>query len=805
MSGHGESTERTSQGTRGSYNDDQSSDEDSLADPTIESSNVMMSIFASYYGIDEQNNRTPGSEGPSHISGSSASARDIDSVHFNPDLYCKELLLRAPIDELLSCDIKMMHEIRALDSDMQMLVYENYNKFISATETIKRMKTNVEAMDGDMVTVQSKMDVIAKSSVQLDASLEAKHNRIDKLVRVRRVLERLEFLSELPEKLSSMIHKEEYQRAVQLYRRTIHVLTQHSQVLSFRKIKERTESMMADLRGKVTDLIEDPNLEAVKLTQYASILRLMEANRQQVCARLLEAHRQRSVRMIRQFTVTLSSVADANALTMDDSTLSSSADKAKRFHQDLIIGLIETCKGLHELYSASPASLAFRKQASRDGSGSPRGRTSSSDSALGSSEGQLSLPKEDPITPEEIMQAISQFQSLLREALPSYKTCLVNAANAFFDRYNKCAEAHQTLQETTDNESDDNESSVARSIRASQLQLFDLDDERQAWIMLIRQTIMDCKFCDKQVADCLKELSSNLATGSYDEENKPLHSADYSTTMLFVLDSHLQQCVNRRVHKFVATLPKIEIEISNAFKSVCGKSRTLKFPGNTPELCKAKSTELAEGILQALSEFCADAKEIVEVYAAVDNAGFEEYLVGCAQAWVMCVCKRIESACGVIDGDDIGDLVAANSGSCGSKVTFTPSSQRFPNGNSGLRNMIMYCALGTVNSAAFIMRIAAEWEGLGARWPGFTGRVQTAANNILQAFIEFHAERTSIASATAVMRCCPGGDVSVQSISQEIIDLVLDIDRLAAMCSIILGEDLKMFAKVRNIKLMPNY
>jgi vacuolar protein sorting-associated protein 51 len=38
----------------------------------------------------------------------------------------------------------MVQEIRAIDSDLQMLVYENYAKFISATDTIKRMKTNVE-------------------------------------------------------------------------------------------------------------------------------------------------------------------------------------------------------------------------------------------------------------------------------------------------------------------------------------------------------------------------------------------------------------------------------------------------------------------------------------------------------------------------------------------------------------------------------------------------------------------------------------------------------------------------------------
>ena len=35
----------------------------------------------------------------------------------------------------------MAAEIKNLDTDLQMLVYENYNKFISATDTIKRSDT----------------------------------------------------------------------------------------------------------------------------------------------------------------------------------------------------------------------------------------------------------------------------------------------------------------------------------------------------------------------------------------------------------------------------------------------------------------------------------------------------------------------------------------------------------------------------------------------------------------------------------------------------------------------------------------
>lgn len=50
------------------------------------------------------------------------------------------LLREKPLHELLSEDKRLVQEIRALDSDMQMLVYENYSKFISATDTIRSMK-----------------------------------------------------------------------------------------------------------------------------------------------------------------------------------------------------------------------------------------------------------------------------------------------------------------------------------------------------------------------------------------------------------------------------------------------------------------------------------------------------------------------------------------------------------------------------------------------------------------------------------------------------------------------------------------
>lgn len=58
-------------------------------------------------------------------------------------------------------------------------------------------------------------------------------------MRVRRLLDRLGFLNELPERLEAMITHRHYKEAVQLYNKTISVLTRHQHVLSFKKIKVR--------------------------------------------------------------------------------------------------------------------------------------------------------------------------------------------------------------------------------------------------------------------------------------------------------------------------------------------------------------------------------------------------------------------------------------------------------------------------------------------------------------------------------------------------------------------------------------
>lgn len=341
-------------------------------------SNVMMSLFASYYGIDD-----PGS----NVHNKTA-AELIDTAHFNSEEYVRDLLEKAPLEKLLETNSEMTNEIKSLDSDMQMLVYENYSKFISATETIKRMKTNVEAMDEDVETVKSNMLKISTISSDLDSCFKDNRTKLAKLVRVRRLLKRLEFLTELPERIAEMIDNGKYGGAVKLYSKTINILKQHSQVLSFKNIQERTEKMMSELRNKVMLLLDDNSIDSIELTQHVSVLRLMEVPRQHVVEKFLNAHKIRAEKLLLSYEKVSSSTAiGADAATMR--TGLTKVTEARKFHQLLISNLTEACKGLTELFcppnSSNTVVSTPAKGAPNSSLSSPSAsRSGSADSADGS-------------------------------------------------------------------------------------------------------------------------------------------------------------------------------------------------------------------------------------------------------------------------------------------------------------------------------------------------------------------------------------------------------------------------------------
>ena len=75
-------------------------------------------------------------------------------------------------------------DMRQFETEMQTLVYDNYNKFISATETIRKMKSQVEHMESDMKRLEENMQNISGLSVTIDHALAPKRDEIFRLSRI---------------------------------------------------------------------------------------------------------------------------------------------------------------------------------------------------------------------------------------------------------------------------------------------------------------------------------------------------------------------------------------------------------------------------------------------------------------------------------------------------------------------------------------------------------------------------------------------------------------------------------------------
>jgi hypothetical protein len=178
----------------------------------------------------------------------------INTTSFDSDQYMNLLVQKSNMEGLLQRHVEMAAEIKNLDTDLQMLVYENYNKFISATETIKRMKNNIVGMEVNMEQLLEKIMSVQSRSDGVNTSLFQKREHVEKLHRTRNLLRKVQFIYDLPTRLGKCIKTEAYADAVRFYTGAIPIFKVYGDS-SFQDCKRASEEAVAiiikNLKGKI--------------------------------------------------------------------------------------------------------------------------------------------------------------------------------------------------------------------------------------------------------------------------------------------------------------------------------------------------------------------------------------------------------------------------------------------------------------------------------------------------------------------------------------------------------------------------
>lgn len=176
------------------------------------------------------------------------------------------------LKEIMDTEACVVKETQTLHSDMQTLVYENYNKFISATDTIRKMKTDFKQMETEMNLLQDKMNSITTFSEQITGTLQDTRQQLCKLSGKYSLLKKLQFLSTLPTKLKTLIQEKNYAQAVQDYGHAQKVLQHYGDHPSFHGIREDCLAMVDQMKADLRREFQMSGQSAESLTKSGELL-----------------------------------------------------------------------------------------------------------------------------------------------------------------------------------------------------------------------------------------------------------------------------------------------------------------------------------------------------------------------------------------------------------------------------------------------------------------------------------------------------------------------------------------------------
>lgn len=197
-------------------------------------------------------------------------------------------------------------EIREIDGDMKTLVYENYNKFISATDTIrkvrklsiyedfmdviglttkaKQMKSNVENMESEMRHLDENVSSISKQCAEISQALGPNREKIKRLTTAHNMLKRLQFMFDLPNRLNYCLANRQYAQAVKYYTRATRLLEHYHHMAAFKGIERDCIAITEKIKMQLWENMAGKDT----VTEAAKLLLSLNEDKRKVWKRYLE-------------------------------------------------------------------------------------------------------------------------------------------------------------------------------------------------------------------------------------------------------------------------------------------------------------------------------------------------------------------------------------------------------------------------------------------------------------------------------------------------------------------------------------
>lgn len=161
---------------------------------------------------------------------------DIDSKDFNPKMFYDFSIRQYSVNQLVAKEKSNLAEIALLNDDIQMLLYNNYSKIINASKVVNMFEENIDKISTKISLLNENLTNVAIHSDKFGESLKEKHQQINKLVGVKDLLKKVDFISNLEKHLKECLVREKYATAVNMWVNVKKFLQNQNQFPSFSKI-----------------------------------------------------------------------------------------------------------------------------------------------------------------------------------------------------------------------------------------------------------------------------------------------------------------------------------------------------------------------------------------------------------------------------------------------------------------------------------------------------------------------------------------------------------------------------------------
>ncbi|KAK2590827.1 hypothetical protein QQS21_011491 [Conoideocrella luteorostrata] len=155
------------------------------------------------------------------VAGSEVPASDLDAPDFDADEYVARVVSNSGLEDLLRLYTQVVGEVRALDAEKKALVYDNYSKLITATETIRKMRANMDPLNpmastldpaiAQIYTQASSIRESLRESVPPPDSDEGRRREVER--RQRRTRELAAEVLATPQRLRDLVKEGKLQEA----------------------------------------------------------------------------------------------------------------------------------------------------------------------------------------------------------------------------------------------------------------------------------------------------------------------------------------------------------------------------------------------------------------------------------------------------------------------------------------------------------------------------------------------------------------------------------------------------------------